>query len=275
MKYGLSVCAIVRDEAPYFREWFLFHLNQGVEKFTIYHNSKGSGDDEKTRKVLIETAIEFPGKITLQPWPQFPGQMAAYTHYLEIYGYQTDWCAFIDVDEFLHLRGLPIDSTDTVASFLNAAAFENVGGLAVHWLMFGSSGLKDRPDHTASVINDFVWRIKEVNPHVKSIVRPRFTVSVGNDPHHFLFKNGYGAVDENLRLMSQHYATPAYGSAEMIAINHYHTKSYAEYYTRKKKNNDAGSGRVYSDERIREMFHAHDKDEVLDEYLKSRTCLYQ
>ena len=39
-KYYLSVCAIAKNEGPYFKEWIEWHRKQGVEKFYIYE-----GDD--------------------------------------------------------------------------------------------------------------------------------------------------------------------------------------------------------------------------------------
>ena len=34
-KYYLAVCAIAKNEGPYFREWIEWYLKQGVEKFSI------------------------------------------------------------------------------------------------------------------------------------------------------------------------------------------------------------------------------------------------
>ena len=37
-KYYLAVCAIAKNEGPYFQEWIEWHRKQGVEKFYIYDN---------------------------------------------------------------------------------------------------------------------------------------------------------------------------------------------------------------------------------------------
>ena len=37
-KYYLAVCAIAKNEGPYFKEWIEWHHKQGVEKFYIYDN---------------------------------------------------------------------------------------------------------------------------------------------------------------------------------------------------------------------------------------------
>ncbi len=60
------------------------------------------------------------------------------------------------------------------------------------------------------------------------------------------------------------------GSAEILRVNHYHTKSKGEYFKRKLENPDAGTGRPYTRERVEEMFAAHDLNEVEDLSLLER-----
>ena len=38
-EYYLAVCAIAKNEGPYFEEWIEWHRRQGVEKFYIYDNA--------------------------------------------------------------------------------------------------------------------------------------------------------------------------------------------------------------------------------------------
>jgi hypothetical protein len=37
-QHYLTVCAIAKNEGPYFQEWIEWHKNLGVEKFYIYDN---------------------------------------------------------------------------------------------------------------------------------------------------------------------------------------------------------------------------------------------
>ena len=39
----LAVCAIAKNEGPYFKEWLDWHHAQGVEKFYIYDNESTDG----------------------------------------------------------------------------------------------------------------------------------------------------------------------------------------------------------------------------------------
>ena len=64
-KYYLAVCAIAKNEGPYFKEWIEWHRAKGVEKFYIYDNESTDG----TREVLapyIESGLVdytyFPGR---------------------------------------------------------------------------------------------------------------------------------------------------------------------------------------------------------------------
>ncbi|MDR0796472.1 MAG: glycosyltransferase family 92 protein, partial [Tannerella sp.] len=46
--YYLTVCAIAKNEGPYFKEWIEWHQKIGVEKFYIYDNESG----DHTKEVL-------------------------------------------------------------------------------------------------------------------------------------------------------------------------------------------------------------------------------
>lgn len=37
-EHHLAVCAIAKNEGPYFKEWVEWHLSQGVDKFYVYDN---------------------------------------------------------------------------------------------------------------------------------------------------------------------------------------------------------------------------------------------
>ena len=52
----LSLCAIMKDESPYIREWLLFHLEVGVEHFYLYDNGITCGTAEVIKSV---TSVRF------------------------------------------------------------------------------------------------------------------------------------------------------------------------------------------------------------------------
>lgn len=68
----LAVCAIAKDEGPYFKEWIEYHRLVGVGKFYIYDNE--STDD--TKKIL-EPYIAS-GLVDYLYWPGQRQQVVAY-----------------------------------------------------------------------------------------------------------------------------------------------------------------------------------------------------
>ena len=47
-EHHLAVCAIAKNEGPYFKEWVEWHLSQGVDKFYVYDNESTDG----TKQIL-------------------------------------------------------------------------------------------------------------------------------------------------------------------------------------------------------------------------------
>ncbi len=91
----LSVCAIAKNEGPYFREWIEWHRALGVEKFFIYDN----GSDDNTREVLDEYIKS--GVVDYTYFPGYRRQIAAYDDCMERHRFASRWIAFIDLDEFI------------------------------------------------------------------------------------------------------------------------------------------------------------------------------
>ena len=126
-RYYLAVCAIAKNEGPYFKEWIDWHLSKGVEKFYIYDNES----TDCTKEVLapyIESGIV--------DYTFFPGhrrQLAAYDDCLDRHRTDARWIAFIDLDEFI----VPVQDR-TIPEFLNR--FEDFPAVVINWLLYGSGG---------------------------------------------------------------------------------------------------------------------------------------
>lgn len=265
-KYFLSICTVIRNEGPYFEEWVRFHRLQGVEHFYIYLNSS-VGEDLETNAVVLKQQ-EIGKDITIVRQPGKRQQCICFQHCLQVFGHESEWIAFIDTDEFLWSP--TIDNVQAVLriDWFKHLTKENTAGIAVHWVMFGSNGHKEKTD--GLVIERFTRRAGSVNNHVKSIVRPRYIKSCGSDPHSFLPKEGFTIIDERGVVLPPNYANSTTGSADILRINHYHTKSRAEFFSRKLGNPDANSARKYNHEQVEQMFLAHDLNEVEDTELKDR-----
>lgn len=209
-KCKLSICAIMRDEGCYLMEWLEFHKLLGVERFYLYNNNSV---DNTTDIVIpyIQT-----GEVIFHDWPLHPGQMPAYEHCLKHYGRESEWMAFIDLDEFL----FAIEKND-IREVLEE--FKDYPAVVVNWLCFGSSGHIKKPKGLQ--IENYTKRAPEhFESHkvVKSIIRPEKTLSSGGTPHEFTYSDGW-AVTENKKPVSG--PRSATHSIKKLRFNHYKTRS--------------------------------------------------
>lgn len=223
--FEISACLIFKDSAPYLREWLCFHLAVGFDHFYLYDNE--SQDDWR---VIVQPFLDR-GYITLVDFPGTGVQQQAYNHCLQTYGRQSKWIAFIDDDEFLYA---PNSSLRNILT-----EFEDAGGVAVHWIQYGSAGHLQKPE--ANVIESYTRRQCGANPHVKCIVRPdrvEASIRVG---HQFSTRGDFQILDEQRQVVSSPRPEPA--TAERIRINHYIIKSHEELKKRRARPR-ADSGQV-------------------------------
>jgi len=114
-KYTLSVCAIVKNEAKYLKEWIEFHRLVGVDHFYLYNN----GNIDSVQKVLNPYIRK--GIVTLIDWSYFSyaiddektchwslsTQIPAYENAIKFRAIRaTKWLALLNTDEYL----VPVDS---------------------------------------------------------------------------------------------------------------------------------------------------------------------
>lgn len=213
-KCELSVGAIMKDEAPYLIEWLEFHKIVGVERFYLYNNNSTDSTKE-----LLQPYVQS-GEVVLLDWPVTPGQKSAYEHCLRAYKTESEWIAFIDLDEFL----FPTEKEDLKEVLKE---FEGVAGVGANMLYFGSSGHKVRPEGLQ--IEQFTKRSADtfdMNKYVKSIVRPQQVLGP-SCPHFFIPINEEAAlVTENQERLTSSIAERV--SVQKLRINHYYTRSKQE-----------------------------------------------
>ena len=127
-KFGFSICAIFKNEAPYLKEWIEFNNMIGFEHFYLYNNNS----DDNYKEVL-EPYLES-GLVTLVEFPYEQGQIKAYKHFYENFRQQTQWVSFLDIDEFY----CPI-SHNNIKEWIKQ--YEKYPVVQIYWKMFGTSGL--------------------------------------------------------------------------------------------------------------------------------------
>ena len=228
MRCMLAICAVFKDEAVYLREWVEFHQLMGVERFYLYNNNSSDRYLDALQPHIAS------GAVVVHEWPQHPAQLQAYEHCLRSHGSEADWIAFIDVDEFLFsptAKLLP----DVLADYADHP------GVGVNWVMFGSSGHKQKPE--GGVLENYLRRgdlnggvqyahlrlpdgsYRSENAHIKSIVQPSKVVGCKN-AHFMLYADNARAVDENGRPIDGPFTAKV--SVNALRINHYWSKSEDE-----------------------------------------------
>ena len=210
----LSVCAIAKNEGPYFQEWIEWHLSQGVEKFYIYDNES----TDCTREVL-HPYIES-GVVEYQYFPGQKRQLAAYDDCFERHRFDTRWLAVIDLDEFI----VPIQDS-SIPVFLQR--FEDYAVVEINWLVYGSSGARTKTEgNLMERFRKHSFPNHRLNRHVKSIADPRRVCTMIGC--HEAARLSGKPVDPSGRIIKTHFGDRE-PQQDVIRINHYAIKSYEEF----------------------------------------------
>ncbi len=261
MSLKSAVCLIVRNEARDIEEWIAFHALAGFDTQIIFDNGSVDGT-----AALIKAAAHTYD-IRFHDWTNRSArsQVLAYEAACEAYKLEFDWIAFIDSDEFLVTAG-----GEPVNTFL--ARFDGFSAVAVNWAIYGADGHESWPP--GLVVESFGRRADESffpARHVKSIIRPRLSVSCLN-PHYFTMRED---TDGHYCDTHGHYmlwlrapeapgglmrgvsrALPDYSACR---VNHYFTRSRAHFRAKLQRG-------YPSDVAVRRLdeFDEYDRNEVAD-----------
>lgn len=210
----LSLAAIIKNEAPYIREWVCFYYLNGVEKFYLYDNES----EDNLREVLSD--FVSAGIVEIINCPGKAKQVPAYNDALSRLRYKTQWLMIVDADEFMIVNG-----NKKISEFLKD--YEKYAALAVNWVMYDYGGLLKKPE--GLVLENYRTvhgKFHPKNLHVKSVINPR-KVALCVNPHYCEYKGGNYAVNENFEKVVG--PVTAVQSIDKIRLNHYYCKSYEEY----------------------------------------------
>lgn len=241
-----SVCAIAKNEGPYFKEWIEWHLQHGAEKFFIYDNES----TDETRHILAPYIRA--GIVDYKLWPGHRRQLAAYDDCLENNRFASRWIAFIDLDEFI----VPMKDT-SIANLLRR--FEDFAAVEINWLIFGSNGhLKREPGLVMERFKRHSQPEHRLNRHVKSIVNPqRVYAMIGC--HEAAKISGFIAdthgqpVRRNFRDRKP--------LQDVIRINHYAVRSYEEFVEKQARGRASGTQKNINSE----YFTHYDLNDIEDD----------
>lgn len=154
---GVVTC--IRNEAPYLLEWIAHYRVLGFEQIVIYDNESNDASAD------ILGPLADAGAIQAVYWKSRPGenkQVGAYNDAVARLNGLIEWCAFLDLDEFLVL-----DEGTTLESILPTDAATSA--LGIPWRIYGSNGQTLR--RRGLTIERFTTAATDNNDHVKSMVR--------------------------------------------------------------------------------------------------------
>lgn len=223
MRYKASICAIVKDEGRYIREWLSYHSAIGFEHFFIFDNE--STDDTSDALRLAQNK----GICSYQPWPSTRGprpQLSAYKTGLQLARQETEWLAFIDADEFINLK-----KHRSIGDFLTS--YSDADAIGINWRIFGSSSeIGYRPKLVMERFRYASPVLFGANHHIKTIAKTSALVKPFIHTHNLVDGSVFLNADRTL-LKGFPAARQDAVSHDIIQINHYFTKSYEEWCAKK------------------------------------------
>jgi hypothetical protein len=218
-----AMCTVVKDQQHDIREFIDYNRWIGFQKFYIYDNNSTQDMrgvlSDYIQNGLVEHYITFGTKSSnYEATPQH----VAYRACIDSHRSKHQWLAFFDVDEFLLLRDADTAKPPDIRTFLRE--YSSYGGLAVSWVMFGSSGHQAPPN--ASTLTSYTKCAASGSNHVKTIANTRYLLSPGPTPHTFTYRKGHPAVNEAFRPVN---TAKTNFTGSRVVLLHYVLKSTAEF----------------------------------------------
>ncbi|KAI8476984.1 MAG: glycosyltransferase family 92-domain-containing protein, partial [Monoraphidium minutum] len=236
-----AICAIIKNQhSTHLREWIEYHRFIGARKIYIYDNNSteplANYIGDYLHSGLVEYAY-FVGTPRYKDLFRTTSQWWAYNDCALRFATRHRWLAFIDGDEFLMFKNG--SRTRNIEQFMTD--YEQYGGLAVNWVIFGSSGHQVRP--AGGVLINYRSCLPSdqlENNHVKVIANTAHLLTVGDDPHTAFYKTkGKFTVNElGAQVFGAKTEAPSHSK---IALYHYLTKSEGEFEAKIVRGSAAGN----------------------------------
>ena len=230
-KYKFSICAIFKDEAPFLREWIEMNHLVGVEHFYVYNNNSSDNFREVMQPYVDNNLV------TLVDFPYNHAQFKAYQNFYETYRQETQWVAFLDIDEFL----CP-NSHLTLEDWIRP--YENYPVIQIYWKMFGTSGLM-KHDYNKLVTEQYYVSWKDLYHCGKCLINTDYDVIAFDASCHHATTVWMEILGKNRVIhpvnifhrstIGQGDFIPVDESNPSIQINHYWSKAWDIYDAKRRK----------------------------------------
>lgn len=223
MRNTISViCAIVKDEQRFIREWALHYLNIGFDKLYVYEDYGSESHQEQLSDLIHENKVKLTSLSQTGFIPHYKGTQVQGSLYLRFLRMcrskeiRADWVGFFDVDEFLMF-----EEGWNLNRLVND--FDDTPGVLLAWKIYGANGHVKRP--RGNIVDNYTTHLPlnsfyiNLSPewNVKSLVH----VGQCTGYKHIHIFNGCECTNH-----SPLSATLVY---EKAWLNHYYTKSWEDY----------------------------------------------
>lgn len=230
MNNSIILCAIAKNESPYLVEWITYHKYiVGFDDIVIYDN-----DSQDCSVEMLEKLSDL-GLCKFHHWNRVfnkQPQKTAYEHCINEYKNDFEWVCFLDLDEFLVLKGY--QSINDCLEYFNPLC----DCIVANWRMFNSGGQTDFssglvterftqctiPQHSFNGVAKSISRIskiKRVDEHIPLMAEGSKIYHI--DSRELILKSPGGKRRFPSRQISH----------ENAQINHYYCKSNVEYKAKK------------------------------------------
>lgn len=230
-KYEICFCTIFKNEALFLKEWLDYHIMIGFDHFYLYNNNSSDSYMDVLKPYLESDCV------TLIDWPESPGQLSAYKHWLKHFRNETTWVTFSDVDEFF----CPKQDT-SIKQWIKK--YKKYPVLLVYWKLFGATSKIDH-DPDKFVIEQYVSCYSKLNEVGKQFYNTNYEIDnryINIGMMHHLEVKKYGLTIPPLNVFGHFVKWYIHRTSSRevdIQQNHYNTKSLSSYAIKHKRGDSA------------------------------------
>jgi len=228
MEKHFYICTMIKDEHPYVREWALYHKSLGFTKMFLYDDKSSHPYDDELGDLIESGFIE----IRQVNDNRRSRQVRVFNKFIHSRDWgEEDWCAFLDVDEFLS-----IDGGENIEKFLEP--YKPYAGVMLIWKNYNANSRVETPKgistmeaYTEEIQNPFI------GPQMKPIAHLKYVNCFLRGPHYFNPVSGKIIVSTEEKEFGEATGYMYARSYKGAHIKHYITKSWEDWIRRLKRGN--------------------------------------
>ena len=223
-----AICTLARNEYAYLNDWIEYHLNIGFDYIFIYDN--GFIDDKPLSLSIDNKYHDFVSVIDFRyiQYDNIIPNSEVYNDFIKNHFYQFDWCAFVDIDEYIVL-----ENYNSIKDFISNIP-DNFDSVLLNWHVFGDNNIIEG-DENIPINERITIRSDKYYKYFKTILRNRnLNKIISCSPHSFAFDN-----DEHIKYCDSNFnfiehgvcvvEDISYNNNYTCYINHYMTKTLSEF----------------------------------------------